>query len=86
MRLFIIIIIGTLLLINTSCTESYTIEELRTAKILRTLSEDKMKGRFALSSEIKLAENFISNQFKSAGLRTLNENSFHQYFCQKFLC
>lgn len=80
MRLFIIIIIGTLLLINTSCTESNTIEELRTAEILRTLSEDKMKGRFALSSEIKLAENFISNHFKSAGLRALNKNSFHQYF------
>ncbi|MGB0346897.1 MAG: hypothetical protein ACPGGA_05385, partial [Balneolaceae bacterium] len=61
-------VIGTAaLLLLVSCSETYTVEELRTAEILQILSSDDLKGRHALSPEIKLAEQFIYKEFESAG-------------------
>ncbi len=80
MKTNIKLIIGFVTLLFFNCSESYSVEELRTAQILETLSADELKGRFALSPEIKLAEEFIARELESAGLVPHFGNSFHQPF------
>lgn len=74
-------VIGTAaLLLLVSCSETYTVEELRTAEILQILSSDDLKGRHALSPEIKLAEQFIYKEFESAGLEPVSGDTYLQNF------
>ncbi|MCR9132531.1 MAG: M20/M25/M40 family metallo-hydrolase [bacterium] len=49
--------------------------EKETAEILYTLSSDEMKGRHALSKEIKLAENYIADKFDMYGLEQPDSQS-----------
>lgn len=63
---------------------SYTpqpIEEGETAEILRVLSSDEMMGRQAMSPQIRMAEDFIEDNFERSGLKNLNGlSSFRQEF------
>ena len=64
-----------------NCTEPYQISIESSTRILKTLSSDEMRGRHALSQDIKAAEDFIASEFKKAGLKTLPENqSYYQEF------
>ena len=55
--------------------------EQETAEILHTLSSDEMKGRQALSEEIKMAENFIAGKFGEFGLEYAgNQSNYFQTF------
>lgn len=50
-------------------------------RILNLLASDAMRGRRSFSPEIELAADFIANEFKSAGLKTWNnEKGFRQEF------
>lgn len=52
-----------------------------TERIISTLASDEMKGRKVFSPEIDKAADFISAEFKAAGLQTLNgSSSFRQEF------
>ncbi len=64
-----------------NCTEPYQVSIENSTRILKTLSSDEMRGRHALSQDIKAAEDFIASEFKKAGLKTLPENdSYYQDF------
>jgi len=66
---------------SLSCTNTYSIEEQKTAEILKSLSSDEMRGRYALSDEIHIAEQFIASEFQSAGLLPFNElDTYEQSF------
>jgi hypothetical protein len=57
------------------------INEKEVARIEKVLSSDNMQGRATLTPGIERAANFISSQFKSAGLRTWgNSSSYRQPF------
>ncbi len=72
-------LIGALILL--SFTSLYTINEKEVKRIITTLSSDEMGGRSLGSEGIKKAANFISNEFESIGLATLeNEKSYFQNF------
>lgn len=78
-KLFLTFLACTFLLIN--CSESFTMSEQETAEILHTLSSDEMKGRHALSEEIKFAENVIAGKFGEFGLEFAgNQSSYFQTF------
>ena len=68
-------ILVALLFFLNGCSESLTMSEKETAEILYTLSSDEMKGRHALSEEIKLAENYIADKFDMYGLEQLDSQS-----------
>lgn len=58
-----------------------TIDELHVKKIIRTLAAEEMLGRGVFTPGIDSAANFISREFKSAGLKTLpNTDSYLQPF------
>ena len=64
-----------------NCTEPYQVSIENSTRILKTLSSDEMRGRHALSQDIKAAEDFIASEFRKAGLKTLPENdSYYQDF------
>jgi hypothetical protein len=50
-------------------------------RIEKTLSADDMRGRKAFSPDIEKAADFIADEFKAAGLQTLNNSgSYRQEF------
>lgn len=58
-----------------------TIDELHVKKIIGTLAADEMLGRGVFTPGIDSAANFISREFKNAGLKTLpNTDSYLQHF------
>lgn len=63
-----------LLVSSISCQQNYTVEEQRTATIVQQLASDDLKGRYALSDEIKRAENIIAEEFEAAGLATYGDS------------
>ncbi len=72
-------LIGALVLL--SFTTIYSINEKEVKRIITTLSSDEMEGRSLGSEGIKKAANFISTEFESIGLATLeNESSYFQNF------
>jgi len=72
-------LIGALVLL--SFTSIYTINEKEVKRIITTLSSDEMGGRSLGSEGIKKAAKFISTEFKSIGLATLeNEKTYFQNF------
>jgi hypothetical protein len=57
------------------------IDEVHVKKIISTLAADEMLGRGVFTPSIDSAANFISREFKNAGLKTLpNTNSYLQPF------
>ena len=71
--LFAIVFVG--------CSSIYEINEVKTARILETLSADDMAGRRVNTPGVEKAADFIANEFKSIGLETLkSEESFMQGF------
>ena len=66
-KLFQIALISVLFV--ASCTKPHEINTNESARILKILSSDEMKGRYAFSPEIRLAEDFIASEFKQAGLK-----------------
>jgi hypothetical protein len=78
MRSSVFSILAAFLFFFIGCSETLTMSEKETAEILYTLSSDEMKGRHALSEEIKLVENFIADKFDMYGLE--QPNSQPDYF------
>lgn len=57
------------------------IDEVHVKNIISTLAADEMLGRGVFTSGIDSAANFISREFKNAGLKTLpNTDSYLQHF------
>jgi hypothetical protein len=57
------------------------IDEVHVKKIISTLAADEMLGRGVFTPSIDSAANFISREFKNAGLKTLpNTDSYLQHF------
>ncbi|WP_017260237.1 M28 family metallopeptidase [Pedobacter arcticus] len=75
-----------ILLLSQSCSaqksEHPNISEKEVARVLKTLSADDMRGRNALKpDEIGKAADFISDEFKKAGLAYFNDgDSYRQSF------
>lgn len=63
------------------CQNTYEFSDENSARILKTLSSDEMKGRHAFSPEIEMAADFISNEFSEIGLQPLNgDTDYRQSF------
>jgi hypothetical protein len=68
---------------NAQKSEQPNISEQEVARVLKTLSADDMRGRNAMKPEdISKAADFISDEFKAAGLAFLKDNDSYQ---QSFL-
>jgi hypothetical protein len=71
--------LATLLLFLSSCDKKQVITEQNVARIIKTLSSDAMKGRHALSPQIKEAADFIANEYAQIGLTPVYDD-----YLQKF--
>lgn len=75
----LLFILATLVLFLTSCNNRQEITQHNVARIISTLSSDDMKGRHAMSPDIKKAANFIANEFTEIGLTPVYDD-FRQTF------
>lgn len=81
-----VFLIGTalvlcLLLAYCSRASEPVVDLSATTRIVKTLSADEMRGRYALDPEIRKAADFIAGEFKKAGLRPIpGEKDFKQRF------
>src|SRR5690606_11207961 len=57
----------------------------QTEQILATLSSDEMEGRRTFTAGIDKAAQFISEEFKKAGLQAIDSGSYFQKFTLKEL-
>lgn len=63
------------------CQEPYSPTVESASEILKTLSSDDMRGRYAFSEDIIKAEDFIASEFKKAGLTAISgSDGFKQTF------
>jgi len=70
-----------LLPVLSQCQEPYEITQENTARILKTLSSDDMRGRQTFSPDIEKAAAFIESEFSSIGIEPLDGLSdFRQAF------
>lgn len=61
----------TLLVLLTSCAQEHVVPVETVDKHIKFLSSDEMNGRHPFGEEIKVAENYIIDHFKSLGLKPL---------------
>ncbi|MDZ7805725.1 MAG: M20/M25/M40 family metallo-hydrolase [Gracilimonas sp.] len=73
-RSVLLFTLATLVLFMSSCNNRQEITEHNVARIISTLSSDEMKGRHAMSPDIKKAADFIANEFYEIGLTQVYDN------------
>ncbi len=66
----LLVIILSFGFLQSHCTTPYEPTEESVSEILKTLSSDEMRGRQALTPDVKKAEDFIAEKFDQAGLST----------------
>ncbi|WP_340104223.1 M20/M25/M40 family metallo-hydrolase [Rhodohalobacter sp. 8-1] len=76
-----LIIVFAALLITSCSGNPYDINEAQASRLIETLSSDEMRGRRAFTPDIDRAAEFISDEFKEAGLSYFTGlNSYKQDF------
>lgn len=76
-----LLILTSLGLLISSCSNRVEILEQNVSRIIKTLSSDSMKGRHAFDESINEAANFIASEFSEIGLSPLpGETDFLQEF------
>jgi Zn-dependent M28 family amino/carboxypeptidase len=78
MNKFIIFFCLTVLACHSQAQKDISVKEV--GRIESVLASDELKGRKAGSPEIEKAASFIADEFKKAGLQTMQGNSYLQEF------